>query len=95
MIDYDSDIQKHKEGHLADTTRKFDRNAGFISLADTVPDDLIIVGAVIVTMDDAGNYGTVYIPESLDHVPAPEVQETQGGLVAQAFELANLTGLSA
>lgn len=75
--------------------RRFDRNAGFISLVDTIPDDLMIVGAVIVTIDEAGNYGTTYIPESLDAVPAPEVQETQGGLVAQAFELANLTGLPA
>ena len=93
MIDYDSAIRKQKEGRLADTTRKFDRNAGFISVADTIPDDVMIVGAVIVTMDDAGNYGSVYLPESLDHVPAPEVQDAQ--MVAQSFEIANLTGLTA
>ena len=93
MIDYDSAIRKQKEGHLADTTRRFDRNAGFISVADTIPDDVMIVGAVIVTMDDAGNYGSVYLPESLDHVPAPEVQDAQ--MVAQSFEIANLTGLTA
>lgn len=75
--------------------RRFDRNAGFISLVDSIPDDVTIVGAVIVTMDDAGNYGSTYIPESLDAVPAPEVQETQGAYIAQAFELANLTGLTA
>lgn len=78
---------------MADTTRRFDRNAGFISVADTIPDDVMIVGAVIVTMDDAGNYGSVYLPESLDHVPAPEVQDAQ--MVAQSFEIANLTGLTA
>ncbi|QXN73984.1 hypothetical protein SEA_BLAB_58 [Microbacterium phage Blab] len=76
-------------------TRRFDRNAGFISVADSIPDDVTIVGAVIVTMDDANNYGTIYIPESLDHVPGPEVQEVQGAYVAQAFEIANLTGLHA
>lgn len=80
---------------MADTTRRFDRNAGFISVADTIPGDVMIVGAVIVTIDEAGNYGTTYIPESLDAVPTPEVQETQGAFIAQAFELANLTGLSA
>lgn len=75
--------------------RRFDRNAGFISVADTIPDDVTIVGAVIVTMDDANNYSSVYIPESLDHLPIPEVQEVQGEQVAQAFELANMTGLRA
>ncbi|QUE25355.1 hypothetical protein SEA_FIZZLES_61 [Microbacterium phage Fizzles] len=75
---------------MADT-RRFDRNAGFISLVDTIPDDVMIVGAVIVTMDESGNYGSVYLPESLDHVPTPEVQDAQ--MVAQSFELANLEGL--
>lgn len=75
--------------------RRFDRNAGFISVADSIPDDVTIVGAVIVTMDDAGNYGSTYIRESLDHVPTAEVQELQGAFVAQAFETANLTGLHA
>ena len=93
VFDQDYAIHKEKESHL--TTRRFDRNAGFISLADSIPDDLTIVGAVIVTMDDAGNYDTTYIHESLDAVPAPEVQEMQGGLVAQAFEIANLSGLTA
>ena len=78
---------------MANTTRRFDRNAGFISVADTIPDDVMIVGAVIVTMDEAGNYGSVYLPESRDHVPAPEVQDAQ--MVAQSFEIANLTGLTA
>ena len=71
VFDQDYAIHKEKESHL--TTRRFDRNAGFISLADSIPDDLTIVGAVIVTMDDAGNYDTTYIHESLDAVPAPEV----------------------
>lgn len=74
--------------------RRYDRNAGYLALP-TIPDDKVIVGAVIVMMDDAGEYSTVYVPESLDATPAPEVQEAQGGLVAQAFELANLTGLTA
>lgn len=73
--------------------RSYEHNAGFLSLID-IPDDKFIVGAVIVMMDDAGNYSTTYVKESLDHVPSPEVQEAQGPLVAQAFEIANLTGLS-
>ncbi len=71
--------------------RRFDRNNGFISLADTIPDDVYIVGAVIVTLDEAGNYASTYIPETLDEIPAPEVREHQGPQIAEAFHLANLT----
>ncbi|QNJ55560.1 hypothetical protein SEA_PHINKY_69 [Microbacterium phage Phinky] len=71
-----------------DTTK----NAGFLSL-DMIPEDVTVVGAVIVTMDEAGNYGSILIPESLDALPTPEVQEIVGGYAAQSFELANMVGL--
>lgn len=67
-----------------DTTK----NAGFLSL-DMIPEDVTVVGAVIVTMDGAGNYSSVLIPESLDALPTPEVQDVLGGYVATSFEIAN------
>ena len=69
--------------------RSYERNAGFMSLPQ-IPDDKAIVGAVIVMMDDAGEYSSVWVPESLDGVPPSEVREVAGGYVATAFELANL-----
>ncbi|UDL15439.1 hypothetical protein SEA_PEPE25_64 [Microbacterium phage Pepe25] len=68
--------------------RSYERNAGYISLTD-IPDDKYIVGAVIVLMDEHGEYSTVFVNESLDSVPAPEVQGEIGPWVAQSFSLAN------
>ncbi|AYB70175.1 hypothetical protein SEA_ONEIAGILLIAN_65 [Microbacterium phage OneinaGillian] len=68
--------------------RSYERNAGYLSLTE-IPDDQYIVGAVVVLMDGEGNYSTVYVNESLDSVPDPEVQEVQGPLIATAFSLAN------
>lgn len=69
--------------------RSYEKNAGYISLPD-IPDDKFIVGAVIVLMDDAGEYSSVWVPESLDAVPTNETQEVVGGMAATAFEIANL-----
>lgn len=71
--------------------RRYDKNRGWIHLKDQVADDQYIVGAVIVTMDEFGNYDSVFVPESLDQVPSEDVQADLGGMVATAFEIANLT----
>lgn len=70
--------------------RTYDRNAGFVSLPQ-IPDDKFIVGVIVIMTDEDGNYSTEFIPESLVEVPSPEVQETLGGMAAQAFEIANIT----
>lgn len=70
------------------TERRVDRNAGFLSTSD-VPDDVYIAGYVLVTLDESGEYGFIFRPESLDEVPSQEVQETLGRWLAQAFQLAN------
>lgn len=69
--------------------RSYEKNAGYISLPD-IPDDKFIVGAVVILMDDAGEYSSVWVPESLDAVPTNETQEVVGGMAATAFEIANL-----
>lgn len=69
--------------------RSYEHNAGFISLID-LPDDKFIVGAVVVMMDDEGNYSSIWVPESMDAVPSLETQEVVGGYAATAFEMANL-----
>lgn len=66
------------------------KNPGFLSLAG-LPDQHI-VGAVIVMMDDAGEYHTQFVPGDLDGVPHPEAQERIGGWTSTAFEIANLGG---
>lgn len=71
-----------------DTTK----NAGYLSL-DMIPEDLTVVGAVIVLMDDAGNYSSMHVPESLDALPTLDEQIDHGDIIARSFELANLTGL--
>lgn len=68
--------------------RDCSRNAGVLSTYD-VPEDLYIAGYVLVTLDEDGNYGFMFRNESLDEVPSPDVQETLGRWLAQAYELAN------
>lgn len=70
--------------------RSFEHNAGFISLVNHVPDDEYIAGVVVISINDNGDYSSRFIPESLDEVPSPEVQETLGAMIAQAFEIANI-----
>lgn len=73
-------------------TRDCSHNAGFISLA-AIPVEEYVAGVIVVTIDDDGEYGTHFIPESLDEVPDPEVQKELGKLVTQAWATANLSGL--
>lgn len=70
------------------------KNAGFLSLND-LPEDVYVLGAVIVTMDEDGNYGLAYRSESFDNVPIPEVQESLSPLIIQAWQLANNPGIIA
>lgn len=73
--------------------RSYAKNLGFLSLPE-IPEDRYIVGAVIVMIDDAGEYSSQLVPVDLDAVPEPDTQKVVGGYVAQAFEIANLTGLT-
>lgn len=68
--------------------RSYTKNPGFLSLAE-LP-DVHIVGAVVVMMDDAGEYSTKFIAVDLDAVPDTDVQEHIGGFVSTSFEIANL-----
>jgi hypothetical protein len=74
---------------MTEGQRKYDMNSGVICAKD-LPDDRYFAGAVVAMVDADGNYSTAFIPVSLDGVPADEVQETLGGMVATAFELANV-----
>lgn len=68
--------------------RNCERNAGFIATTE-IPEDLWVAGAIIITIDEDGQYGARFLAESMDAVPSPEVQETIGRWAAQAFALAN------
>jgi hypothetical protein len=77
------------------TPRRADRNIGGV-VSRNIPDDRYIVGAVIVLMDDDGNFST-YIHEqppmaSLPSAPAPTAETLMdlGDLVAQAWALASI-----
>jgi hypothetical protein len=74
------------------TDRSYDRNAGYLNLPH-LPDDLFIAGAIIVTLNEDGELGATFVAESIDDVPAPEVQEELSALVRQAWHLANNPGM--
>jgi hypothetical protein len=68
--------------------RSYEMNAGYLNLPD-IPDDRYIAGAIIVTIDEEGEYRTHFVAESLDEVPHEDVQETLGRWVAHAWHTAN------
>lgn len=75
-----------KEGaRMAD--RSYERNAGYVNLPQ-IPDDLWIAGVIVVTMDEDEKFSTVFVPEALDDVPHPEVQESLEPLIVQAWSMA-------
>lgn len=76
------------------TNRSYERNSGLIATSDIVADDKWVVGAVIITIDEDGAYAAVFKSEDMDGLPAPDVQETLGGFLASAFEIANLAEAS-
>lgn len=70
--------------------RQFDHNLGFLSLP-TIPDDVYIVGAAVVVSDDDGRYRTICVAgNELTALPHEDVQEGVGGMLADAYMLANL-----
>lgn len=72
--------------------RNTTRSAGFVSLAE-VPEDRWVAGIAVVTLNEEGGYDVIFQAESLDNVPDPEVQEILGPIIAQAWALANNSGL--
>lgn len=72
--------------------RNTTRSAGFVSLAE-VPEDRWVAGIAVVTLNEEGGYDVIFQAESLDSVPDPEVQEVLGPIIAQAWALANNSGL--
>lgn len=70
--------------------RRFDHNLGMLSLP-TIPDDVYIVGAGVVVSDDDGHYRTICVAgNELTTLPHEDVQEGVGGMLADAFMIANL-----
>lgn len=69
------------------TDRSYDRNVGYVNVPQ-VPDDLWIAGVIVVTMDEDENFGTIFVPDSLDETPIPEVQEALGELIVQSWSMA-------
>lgn len=70
--------------------RDYSHNLGFLSLP-TIPDDVYIVGAAVVVSDDDGRYRTICIAgNELTALPHDDVQEGVGGMLADAFMIANL-----
>jgi hypothetical protein len=67
--------------------RSYERNAGYVDLPQ-IPDDVWIAGVIVVTMDADENFSTVFVPESLDDVPIPEVQQELGQLIVQSWSMA-------
>lgn len=67
--------------------RSYERNAGYVNLPQ-IPDDLWIAGVIVVTMDEDEKFSTVFVPEALDDVPHPEVQESLEPLIVQAWSMA-------
>lgn len=72
-------------------SRDYSRNLGLISLNE-IPDDKWIAGAIIVLLDKDGNYTTVFKAQSLEHLPAPEIQEEIRSIVTHSWAVANVTG---
>ncbi len=66
--------------------RRYDRNVGHVDVPQ-VPDDLWIAGVIVVTMDEDEKFSTVFVPDSLDEVPIPEIQQELGALIAQAWSM--------
>lgn len=73
--------------------RSFDHNLGLIHTPQ-VPDDVYIIGAAVVVADEEGKYRTIFVPVTLDAVPHDDVQEGVGGMLADAFMIANLEEVS-
>jgi hypothetical protein len=73
--------------------RAIDRNIALIALGQDFPDDVFIAGVIVVTLDQDGNYGTVFKAESLDDLPIPELQEELGHHITTAWEMANTPGI--
>lgn len=69
--------------------RDYTKNLGMIHTPQ-VPDDVYIIGAAVVVADEEGRYRTVFVPVTLDAVPHTDVQEHVGGMLADAFMIANL-----
>jgi len=76
--------------------RRTDHNIGGV-VSRAIPDDRYIVGAVIVLMDDDGNFST-YIHHQRpmasllsSPLPSDELLMDVGDLVAQAWSLSTLT----
>lgn len=69
--------------------RNCERNAGFISLHD-LPEEVFVAGAIIVTIDEHGHYGTRFVSEDIDELPPADVQLDLGVSIATAWQAAAL-----
>ena len=69
--------------------RDYERNLGFISLPD-LPEEVYIAGAIVVTLDEAGTYGTHFVSEDIDELPPVDVQLDLGASVSTAWAAAAL-----
>lgn len=73
--------------------RAYDKNVGFISLPE-VPDNVFIAGAIIVMIDEEGEYNVAFRAESLDKVPSEELQQEIASIVRSAWAIANTPGMA-
>lgn len=69
------------------------RNLGVIAVPE-VPKDRWIAGAILVTIDEDGNYSFAFHSQSAEHLPAIEIREELGALAAHAWQVANCDGVA-
>jgi len=76
--------------------RNTEYNHGIVLDRD-MPDDKYIAGAVVILMDDAGEFTAHFVHQrTMFHwrtapLPSPEVREDLGSLLATAWNIASLT----
>lgn len=74
------------------TDRNYTRNPGMISVPEA-DDDKWIAGAVIVLLDEDGQFHCRFKNVSIDEMPVPEVQEELASWIKQAWDLSRFVGI--